>query len=109
MLESNVKFGEVHTLASLVSASDAHVSFQNIFGSANGGVNLVAFKAGQRLDTHVAPADIMVYVVEGEISFTINDTPHTIGAGQFLLLGTGVAHSVEAKADSKMMLVKVKA
>lgn len=37
------------------------------------------------------------------------DKPHTINAGEFMLVGEGVRHSVVAKADSKVMLVKVKA
>lgn len=50
----------------------------------------------------------MVNVLEGEIKFTVLDKHHTLKAGEFMLVGAEVAHSVLAKADSKMMLVKVK-
>ena len=50
----------------------------------------------------------MVYVLEGEVEFTMIDHPHTLKAGDFMLMGEGVPHSVVAKADSKIMLVKVK-
>ena len=56
----------------------------------------------------VAPAELMVTVLEGEIVFTVVDRPLTLSAGQFMLVGAGVAHSVEAKADSKLMLTKIK-
>lgn len=49
----------------------------------------------------------MVSVLEGEIEFTMFDKPHTIRAGEFLLMGSEVPHSVTAKADTKMMLVKI--
>lgn len=108
MLETDYKFGEVHTLASQIESGSDKVHFKHIFNNENGGVALVAFKAGQKLDTHFAPAELMVNVIEGEIEFTMLDKPHTIKAGEFMLVGADVPHSVLAKADSKMMLVKVK-
>lgn len=109
MLDTDYKFGEVHELTSQIENGAERVHFKNIFNNANGGVALVAFKVGQKLDEHVAPAELMVYVLEGEIEFTVVDRPNRLLAGQFLLVGEGVRHSVVAKADSKMMLVKVKA
>lgn len=108
MLNTDFKFGEVHVLADQIETGSDKVHFKPIFSNENGGVVLVAFKAGQKLDTHVAPAELMVNVLEGEIEFTVLDKPHTIKAGEFLLLGAGVPHSVIARADSKMMLIKVK-
>lgn len=108
MLETEYKFGEVHVLADQIESGADRVHFQNIFSNANGGVALVAFKAGQKLDTHTAPAELMVTVLEGEIEFTIQDKPHHMRAGEFLLMGADVRHSVAAVADSKVMLTKVR-
>lgn len=108
MVKTEYKFGEVHVLASQIEAGEDKVHFHGIFETQNGGVVLLAFKQGQELDTHVAPAELMVNVIEGAIEFTINGQPHTINAGEFLLLGEGVQHSVVAKSDAKVMLVKIK-
>lgn len=108
MLKTDYKFGEVHVLASQIEAGEDRVHVKNLFSNDNGGVALLAFKAGQKLDTHVAPAEVMVNVLEGEVEFVLNGTPHTLCGGEFLLMGADVPHSVEAKADSKVMLVKVK-
>ena len=108
MLQTNYKFGEVHKLASLIESDNQKVSFKGIFANDNGGVSLIAFKAGQKLDEHVAPAEIMVNVLEGEITFTTQDTPHVLRAGEFLLLGKDVRHSVVANSDAKVMLIKIK-
>lgn len=108
MLNTDYKFGEVHVLADQIETGSDKVHFKPVFSNENGGVALVAFKAGQNLDTHVAPAELMVNVLEGEIEFTELDKPHTLKAGEFMLVEAEVAHSVFAKADSKMMLVKVK-
>ncbi|MBD5268429.1 MAG: cupin domain-containing protein [Bacteroides sp.] len=108
MLETDYKFGEVHSLADQIENGADRVHFKNIFNNANGGVALVAFKAGQELERHFAPAEVMVNVIEGEIEFTYNDRPLTLRQGQFLLMGAEVGHSVLAKTDAKVMLVKVK-
>lgn len=108
MLETDYKFGEVHTLASQIENGPDHVQFKNIFNNSNGGVVLLGFKAGQKLDQHFAPAEVMITVLEGEIVFTMVDRPLTLSAGQFIIMGANVPHSVEAKADSKVMLTKIK-
>lgn len=108
MLDTAYKFGEVHNLAVQIEQADDHVQFKKIFENANGGVSLLAFKAGQKLDKHLAPAEVMVCVLQGELEFTMIDTPHTIRAGEFILMGADVPHSVEARADSKVAIIKVK-
>lgn len=108
MLKTEFKFGDVKNLASLIKPEESRVQFQGVFANENGGVALVAFKAGQALDTHLAPAELMVNVLEGEIEFTMIDVPHQLRAGDFMLVGEGVPHSVKAKTDAKMMLVKIK-
>lgn len=109
MLETTYKFNEVHRLSDQIEGGADRVHFKNIFSNANGGVALIAFKAGQKLDPHVAPAELMVNVLEGEIVFTVVDTPHTLRAGEFMLVGQDVLHQVLANTDAKVMLVKVKA
>lgn len=108
MLTTEYKFGEVHNLAAQIEAGEDKVHFHGVFSNENGGVVLLAFKAGQKLDTHTAPAELMVNVLEGEIEFTMGDTPHRIKAGEFMLVGADVKHSVAAIADSKVALVKVR-
>lgn len=109
MLETNYRFSEVYKLAPQIESSSEGVALKNMFINDNGRVALVAFKAGQKLDTHTTPEEVMVNVLEGEIEFTMLDMTHTLKAGEFLFMGGGVPHSVVAKADSKMMLVKIKA
>ncbi len=109
MIETEYKFGEVHTLADQIQTAQDRPQFHRIFENANGGAVLLGLKAGQKLAEHLAPAELMVYVIDGSIEFTMIDKPHTINAGEFMLVGAGVPHSVVAKADSKVMLVKAKA
>lgn len=108
MLDTDYKFAKVYNLTDQIENGEDRVQFKNIFNNANGGVALLAFKENQKLDTHLAPAELMVTVLEGEIVFTIQDFPHTLKAGEFLLVGNGVPHNVLANRDSKVMLTKIK-
>ena len=108
MTKTEFRFGEVHGLLDQVEKGNDKVHFRNIFETGNGGVALIAFEAGQTLDTHLAAAEVMVTVLEGEVEFTMDGHPNIIKAGEFLLMGADVPHSVVAKADSKLLLVKVK-
>lgn len=94
MLNTEYKFGEPHNLVAQVSEADDKVQFQNIFENAHGGVSLLAFRQGQILTEHLAPAEVMVCVLEGEVEFTMIDRPHDLKAGDFLLMGEGVPHRV---------------
>lgn len=107
-MKTNFKFGEVHKLNEALEYNSEKVVFNPVFETGKGGVSLVAMKAGQKLDTHTAPFEVMVTVCEGEIDFTMIDRIHRIHAGEFLLMGADVAHSVSAVTDAKLMLVKVK-
>ena len=109
MLQTDYKFGETHQLTAQIQTADDRAQFRQIFSTGNGGVVLVGLKAGQKLDTHTAPAEVMVNLLEGEIEFTMFDKVSTLRSGDFLLMGSEVPHSVIAKADSKIMLVKIKA
>lgn len=109
MLSTEYKFGEVHDLSTQIESGKDNVHFKHIFENAHGGVALLAFEAGQQLTEHLSPAEVMIYVIEGELELTMIDQPHTLKAGQFLLMGQDVPHSVVAKVDSKMMLIKIKA
>ena len=107
-METSYKFGKVGIVCSSVEFGDDKVSFKNLFETENGGVSLIAMKKGQKLDTHTTPFEVMLMVGEGMIEFTMLDKPNRIDAGQFILMGANVAHSIKALVDSKMMLIKVK-
>lgn len=108
MLKTDYKFGEIFPLASQIEKHASKVEFKEIMGNSNGGISLLAFSAGQDFATHVAPAEVMVNVLEGEAIFTMIDKPLHLHKGEFILMGNGVPHSVHAVTDAKIMLVKIK-
>lgn len=108
MLTTDYKFGEAFPLAAQIEKSDEKVEFKEIMSNDNGGISILAFGAGQELATHVAPAEVMIYIPEGEVIFTMNGNSTRLHKGDFFLMGNGVPHSVHAVKDSKIMLIKIK-
>lgn len=107
MLKSDYKFGDVFSLAAQIVPDATKVEFKHIMNNDNGGVVLLGFKGGQDLAQHLAPAEVMVYVLEGDVDFTMIDRPLHLHKGDFFLMGEGVPHSVRALSDAKVMLVKI--
>lgn len=71
-----------------------------------GGVATVfAFDAGAGLPEHVAPAEAVAVVVEGEVSFTMDGQTHRVAAGSAFRLPAGRPHTVLAAVPSRMLLV----
>ena len=107
-MKTNFKFGEALKHSEAIEYSAEKVQFKQVFETDFGGVSFVALKKGQKLDTHTAPFEVMVNICEGEIEFTMLENVITLNEGEFLLMGENVPHSVFAKKDSKLMLIKVK-
>lgn len=65
---------------------------------------LFAFKAGQRLQDHHTPRQLLVQVVRGQITFTITDNSVTLQEGSVLHVEANISHSVLAQTDAVMLL-----
>ena len=108
MIKTDYRLNEVFNLASQIENGNDDVHFKELFSNANSSVMLVAFKSGQFLAEHRAPADVMVYVAEGKVDFTLADTTHEMKKGDFMLMNEGTLHRVLAKTDATVMLAKMK-
>lgn len=84
------------------------VEFVTIMSSHNGSVDLVALDKESHLDSHPAPEDVMVYVVEGEADFKIGEDVERLSQGDSMLLAKGTLHSVKPLRDTKILLVKIR-
>lgn len=105
---TDLRFGEVFRLVDQLQASAEKVQFLNLMNTPNGGVSLLALKEGQALDEHAAPAELFVCVVEGEIDFSVGGQANRLAAGDMLMIGEGVLHSVKCLRDAKVLLCKVR-
>ncbi len=65
---------------------------------------LFAFEIGGRLPEHRAPGHVVIHCLHGELVVEVGAGRHQLSSGEALVLEPDVPHSVEAVAESEMLL-----
>ena len=65
---------------------------------------LFAFEPGGRLPEHRAPGQVVIHCLRGELTVEAAGSRQRLGGGEVLVLQPDVPHSVEALAESEMLL-----
>jgi len=99
---------QVVKMADLVDYQEGAVVSRAIIDKPTGTVTLFAFDQGEGLSEHTAPFDALVYVLEGEAEITLSGTPHTVRAGEMLIMPANKPHALRATKPFKMLLVMVR-
>jgi len=100
--------GILFNLANDVNYSKDAVVSKTIIKKPTGTVTLFAFDEGQGLSPHVAPFDALVQILDGECSFSIEETKHQMILGDCIILPADKIHAVEATKPFKMLLTMIK-
>ena len=108
-LIKNVEHEALFSPAGLVELEPGRVNSVTLAQEPGCKVTVFAIPAGEGIGGHSAPGDAMPFVLEGTAEITINGTPHTVPAGQAIVIPAGAPHAVKALADMKMLLMVVKA
>ncbi len=100
--------GKLFNLVSDIDYSKDAVVSKTIIKKTAGTITLFAFDSGQGLSPHVAPFDALVQILDGECSFSIEETIYRMGLGDCIILPAGKTHAVEALKPFKMLLTMIK-
>lgn len=92
----------------LVAYQSGTVVSRTLIKKPTGTVTVFAFDAGEGLSEHTAPFDALVFALDGQAEIPIAGVPHTLTAGQILLLPAGKPHAVRALTPFKMMLTMIR-
>jgi quercetin dioxygenase-like cupin family protein len=65
---------------------------------------LFTFEPGSRLPEHRAPGHVVIHCLRGELAVEAGAVQHRLSGGEALVLEPDVPHSVEAIAESEMLL-----
>ncbi len=95
-------------VAALVNYQDGSVVSRELIRKEKGTVTVFAFDKGQGLSEHTAPFDALVQVLDGTAEIRIAGTPHTLTAGQAIIMPAHKPHALQAIARFKMMLVMIR-
>lgn len=101
--------GNALTLSDLVAYNEGAVVSKTLIDKKVGTVTIFSFGAGQGLSEHTVPYDAFVQIVDGEAEVTINGEPHTVSAGQMIIMPANIPHELKAVKPFKMLLVMIRA
>ncbi len=100
---------QVLTMSDLVAYQTGSIISRTVIDKKVGTITLFAFDEGQGLSEHTVPYDAFVQIVDGEGEITIAGTPHTLHAGQMIIMPANKPHLVKATRKFKMLLVMIRA
>ena len=100
--------GHVFRFGESVDYSAEGIISKRVLDKPVGTVTLFSFDKGQRLSTHSAPFDAMAQVIEGSAEIIINEVPHSLSAGETIIMPAGIPHAVSATEKFKMVLTMIK-
>ena len=92
----------------IVQYQEGSVVSREILKKGTGGVTVFAFDAGQGLSEHTAPFDALVQVVDGTAEIQIAGKPHTVKAGELILMPANQPHALKALGRFKMVLTMIR-
>ncbi len=101
------EFGKIINLAESIGYQDNTIVSRVFLTKNQASVTLFVFNRGETIDTHTAPVDAMVNVVEGEAEITIANEVFSLRAGETIIMPAKVPHSLKAVQKFKMLLVKI--
>ena len=96
------------TLVDLLAYQPGSVVSRTLIKKATGTLTLFAFDAGEGLSEHSTPHDAVVHVLDGTVEITIGGVPHTVEAGEGLLLPASIPHALTAITPFKMLLPMIR-
>ena len=99
---------QVLKMADLAAYQEGSVVSRQITKAEAGNVTLFAFDAGQELSEHTAPFDALVHVLDGEAEVRLAGLPHSLRAGDAIIMPADVPHAVRAVTKFKMLLTMVR-
>lgn len=104
----NMEFEKALEMASLVSYQEGQIVSRTLVQNKAVSITLFAFDTGEEISTHESKGDAMVYILDGSASITIGGKPHTVSAGQTIVMPANLPHALEAaESPFKMLLVVV--
>jgi quercetin dioxygenase-like cupin family protein len=92
----------------LVAYQPGTVASRMIVFKKAGTITLFSFDAGEGLSEHTAPFDAVLMVTDGIAEVQIAGTPHTVRAGDMIILPANKPHAVFARERFRMILTMIR-
>ena len=75
-------------------------------GSTSGFMGVAKIGPGDRISEHYHPySEVFVYVVRGTITADLDDEPHTVAAGEAMMIPINMRHRLRNEGDEEVFMV----
>ncbi len=108
MENSTTFFKDQVNLGDLIEYNKDSIVSRTLYQEKGGTITLFFFFLGQKVSEHSAPFDAMLYVLEGNLYFTIEKASHELTTGEFIGVSAGETHGLNAISPTKILLVMMK-
>ncbi len=106
-LIKNIEKSKVFALKDLIDYEDNKVASLTLANKAGVGITLMAFDAGEAINTHSAGGDAMVVILEGDVEITIDGILHILHEGETVVMPANIPHGLKSITRFKMLLTVV--
>lgn len=103
----NIEVEKVLDMAALVAYQEGQIVSRTLAQNAAVSITLFAFAQGEEIAAHESRGDALVSILDGSACITIGDMPHTLEAGQSIVMPANKPHAVKAATRFKMLLTVV--
>lgn len=103
----NISHEEAVELASQINCMQGQIVSKTLCQNKYVSMTLFAFSKGEEISKHESKGDAMVYVLEGQGAFDIEDKEYVLEQGECLVMPAQKPHAVRAVENFKMLLVVI--
>ncbi|WP_297407949.1 cupin domain-containing protein [uncultured Cetobacterium sp.] len=104
----NIQSKKSIDLKNLVPYSDNAINSIMLALTKDLNITIFSFDKNEFINEHSAPADALVYILEGELEISIDKKIYIVKENEMILMPAKVLHALKALDKSKMLLIIVK-
>ncbi|WP_297488734.1 cupin domain-containing protein [uncultured Cetobacterium sp.] len=104
----NIQSEKSIDLKNLVPYSDNAINSIMLALTKDLNITIFSFDKNEFINEHSAPADALVYILEGELEISIDKKIYIVKENEMILMPAKVLHALKALDKSKMLLIIVK-
>ena len=103
-----LKKKEIKNIDSFINYADGGIISRAVVQRDKFSFTFFSFAAGEGIAEYAHCGDILVQLIEGEISVSIEGVSHTLHAGDIIAVPDNTPHGIDASLPSKAILYIVK-
>lgn len=107
MFIKNIELNKVLNLKDEVQFLPGQIVSKTLVQNQSVSLTVFSFDKETEISTHESNGDAMVFIIEGEGTFTVGNKKHLVKEGETLIMPANIPHAVFASEKMKMLLTVI--